>query len=89
VQEKVERERNQSGVGRAVCSLHSVSLTFLRLASISYFVLSISCVVRGGAVEGERQEEGEATSTQYDLIIQQLIARDRNDPTASFSSCFA
>jgi len=85
MQKKVERKRNESGVGRVVCSLHSVSLT----ASISYFVLSNSCVVRGSAVEGERQEAGEATRTQYDLIIQQLIARDRNDRKASFPSCFA
>ena len=41
--------------------------------------------VRGVPVEGEQEEGGEVTMalTQYDLIMQQLIAHDHNDPTAS------
>ena len=45
--------------------------------------------VRGGAVEGERVEGGKATSTQYNLVMQQWITYDRNDPTSSFSSFIA
>ena len=45
--------------------------------------------VRGGPVEGKREEGGEVTLTQYYLIMQQLIAHDRHDPTASLPSFFA
>jgi len=45
--------------------------------------------VRGGAVEGERVEGGKATSTQCDLVMQQLITYDRNDPTSFFPSFIA
>ena len=41
--------------------------------------------VRGGPVEGEREEArgGEITVTQYELIMEQLIVHDRQDPTPS------
>jgi len=42
--------------------------------------------VRGGHVEGEQEEGGGATLTQYDVMMQQLIAQDRNDPTPSLPS---
>jgi len=47
--------------------------------------------VCGGPVEGEGEEEGEVTFTQYELIIQQLIdpASDRHDPTTSLPSFLA
>ena len=45
--------------------------------------------VRGGPVEGEREEEGEVTLTQYKLTMQQLIVPDRHDPTASLPSFLA
>jgi len=42
--------------------------------------------VRGGYVESEREEGGKTTLTQYEPIMQasELLAHDRNDPTASF-----
>ena len=40
-------------------------------------------------VGGEREEGGTATLTQYDLIMQQLIAHDRNDPTSPLPSFLA
>jgi len=45
--------------------------------------------VRGGPVEGEREEGGEQTLTQYDLIMQKLNIHDRNDPTPSLPSSLA
>jgi len=45
--------------------------------------------VRGGPVEGEREEGRKTTFTHYELIMQQLVAHDRNDPTASFASFLA
>jgi len=42
-----------------------------------------------GAVEGEREEGANAILAQNDLIMQQLIAHYRNDPTASFPSFLA
>ena len=44
---------------------------------------------RGDLVEEEQEEGGEVTLTQYDLIMQQLIAHDLNDPTASLPSLLA
>jgi len=35
-----------------------------------------------GAVESEREEKEKMTLTQHDLVTQQLIAHDCNDPTA-------
>jgi len=45
--------------------------------------------VRGGPVEGEREEGGEVTLTHYGLIMPQLIAQDRHDPTASLPAFLA
>ena len=45
--------------------------------------------VLGGPVEGEREEGRKVTLMQYDQIMQQLIAHDRNDPTASLPSFLA
>jgi len=45
--------------------------------------------VHGGPVEGEREEGGKTTLTLHELIMQQLIAHDRNDPTVSLSSFLA
>ena len=40
--------------------------------------------VHGGPVDGEREEGEKTTLTQYPLIMQKLIAHDRNDPAAFF-----
>ena len=45
--------------------------------------------VRWGPVEEGRAEGGEMTLTHDDLIMQQLIAPDWNDPTASLHSFLA
>jgi len=42
----------QQGRWEAVCSLRSASIALLGPASMSYGLRSISCVVRGGAVDG-------------------------------------
>lgn len=40
--------------------------------------------VHGSAIEGEWEEVGKATLAHYDLSMQQLIARNRNNPTWFF-----
>jgi len=45
--------------------------------------------VRRGPVEEEWEGGGEVTLTQYEFIMQQLIAHDRHDPTASLPSFLA
>ena len=45
--------------------------------------------VCGGPVEVEREEGGEATRTQYDFVMHQLIVHGRNDPTVSLPSFLA
>jgi len=45
--------------------------------------------VRWGPVEEGRAERGEVTCTHDDLIMQQLIAHDWNDPTGSLHSFLA
>ena len=45
--------------------------------------------VRGGPVEGEREEGVKTTLTLHELIMLQSIAPDRKDPTASLSSFLA
>jgi len=45
--------------------------------------------VRGGPVEGEREEGGKMTLTQNEFIMQPLIAYALNDNTASLLTFLA
>jgi len=42
--------------------------------------------VHGGPVEGQREEGRKTTLTQYERIMQILIAHDHSHPAASFPS---
>jgi len=73
-----------------VYSLRSVSQTLLPDAKGKTRVQKCQRIgVRGGPVEGEREEGGKMTLTQNEFIMQPLIAYALNDNTASLLTFLA